>query len=85
MAEAKAHHNDRSFTSSLSLNTFHPSTLSALQVLSLERALCRLAPLPPYLRQVYHLFVADRDGEIPPERFLKRLVRYYSSPATTPN
>jgi hypothetical protein len=81
MAEAKAHH-DRSFTSSLRLNTFH---LSAFQVLSLERALCRLAPLPPYLRQVYHLFVADRDGEIPPERFLKRLVRYYSSPATTPN
>jgi F-box-like len=58
------------------------NTLCLPGVDRLERALCRLAPLPPYLRQVYHLFVADGDGEIAPERSLKRLVRY-SSPATT--
>lgn len=45
----------------------------------LERALHRLAPLPPHLRRVYHLFVADRDGEMPPELSLSRLVRFSSS------
>jgi hypothetical protein len=59
------------------------NTLCLPGVDRLERALCRLAPLPPYLRQVYHLFVADGDGEIPPEQSLKRLVRYYPSPTTT--
>jgi hypothetical protein len=62
---------------------FLSNTLCLPGVDRLERALCHLASLPPYLRQVYTTSSwADRDGEIPPERSLKRLVRYYSSPAT---
>jgi hypothetical protein len=58
------------------------NTLYIQGVDRLERALHHLSPLSPHLRQVYHLFVADGDGQIPLERSLSRLVRY-SSPATT--
>ncbi|KAI9437419.1 hypothetical protein BJY52DRAFT_601684 [Lactarius psammicola] len=41
------------------------NTLYLASADSLQRALRRLSPLPPHLREVYHLFVADSNGQAP--------------------
>jgi hypothetical protein len=41
------------------------NTLCLASADSLQRAFRRLSSLPPHLRQVYHLFIADSNGQIP--------------------
>jgi len=41
------------------------NTLYLASADSLQRAFCRLSSLPPHLRQVYHLFIADSNGKTP--------------------